>query len=554
MIIFNTVRKSGQTRDPRIVHIDEWQSLADKHREDVLGTNFFEDTKSLFTMSQNQVAPRFRPAVSIPELQMMCMKEANDLSEFQPQAYIYNQTSDKRVESIETAFRAQWNRMFIPFHLLFAFVAMEFMGTGFLHFGIDPFARNGRGQMWTKWRESKSVHSDPNADYTCNWSFLIVDDWVHLDEVKRRFPERAKFLPKSPGRPQDVRSDTAGSGFQLPPGPWTAMPPFSGLSSAMRGSASRVRTCYALDYSREMIGELPADPDVPARYRWKYPRGRVVVDCEDVVLADGQCPFRKMPLVPVWATPPLYGTWAIPPTRYTIGLQNLAERLYSQTFENFYRLNNGIWLLPAAAQIEQGKFGGIPGEKCTYEGNQPPTLVTPPAFPQGSLDFPERLLTKQKELHGFTQARQGNPGSGNLSAELFDAAVLRGQSMTQLRGRLASMSVLQLTELIVYTMMEFMPSQKMAWKDGSEFSLVNYEQPKDGVEDYEMFLDDGSFHVKSQAIVSKIAENLMARGQLPVGTGLEMLGYPNADKVQKDLQTQQALTAVSTVVEGRGKK
>jgi len=555
MIVFSTQRKSAPTRDPRIVHIEEWQNLADRKRDDALGTSFFEETKTLFTLSDNPVAPRFRPAVRLPELQMMCMKEANDLSEYQPQAYIYNQTSDKRVESIEQAFKAQWNRMFIPYHLLFSFVAMEFMGTGFLHFGINPFARNNRGEMWVKWRESRSVHSDPNADYTCNWSFIIVDDWVHLDEIKRRYPERAKWLPKEASRPQDVqRTDEASSGFRLPPGPWQQMPPFAGIGSAQRGSASRLRTTYFLDYSREMIGEMPKNPDELARYKWTYPRGRVIVDAEDVCLADGQCPFRKFPLVPVWATPPLYGTWAVPPTRYSVSLQNLAERLYSQTFENFYRMNNGIWLLPESAQIDQGKFGGIPGEKATYQGSQPPQCVTPPAFPSTAIEFPERLMTKQKELHGFTQARQGNPGSGNLSAELFDAAVLRGQSMTQLRGRLASKAVLDLTELIVYSMMEFMPSQKMAYKEGAKFSVVDYNQPDESLENYEMFLDDGSFHVKSQAVVSKIAEALMTRGQIPVGTGLEMLGYPDADKVQQAQQTQQALAAVTAVSEGKAKK
>lgn len=555
MIIFsNTQRKSAPDRDPRIVHIDEWQQLADKKRDDALGTNFFEDTKTFFSLSENQTAPRFRPAVRMPELQMMCMKEANDLSEFQPQAYIYSYKNDSRVDSLEKAFHAQWNEMFVPYHLLFAFVASQFMGTGFLHFGIDPFAKNGRGQMWTKWRDSKSVHCDPNTDYTCNWSFLIVDDWLHLDEIKRRFPERAKFLPRqSTNSPKDVRNDEGTSGFRLPDGPWRAMPPFNNISSA-RGMASRLRTTYCLDYSRDLIGELPTDPDQLAKYKWKYPRGRVLIDCEDVVLADGQCPFRRFPLIPVWATPPLYGTWAVPPTRYSESIQSLAEKMYSQTFENFYRLNNGIWLIPESAGIEQGKFGGIPGEKSTYEGDKPPTLVPPPAFPSSAIDFPEKLLQKQKELHGFTQARQGNPGSGNLSADLFDSAVLRGQSMTQLRGRLASAAVLDLSKLMAFTMLEFMPSQKMPLKDGSKFEVVDYQQPQEDLDEFEMFLDDGSFHVKSQAVISKIAETLMQKGQLPVGTGLEMIGYPNSDKVEQDLKEQQALAAVAAVSSGKGGK
>lgn len=554
MIVFPTTqRKSAPVRDPRIIHIDQWQQLADKNREDKLGTSFFDDMQTFYCLNNTQIAPRFRPAVRLPELQMLCMREANDLSEFQPQAYIYNQKDNDRVSDLEQAFKAQWSSMFVPYHLLFAFVASQFQGTGFLQFGIDPYARGGKGKMWVKWRDSRSVHTDPNADYTCNWSFVSVDDWVHLDEIKRRFPEKAHLLPRtSTNIPRDVRNDQGSSGFRLPDGPWKEMPPFSNLSSA-RGSASRLRTTYFLDYSRELIGEMPEDPRA-AKYRWIYPRGRVIIDSEDVVLADGQCPFRKFPIIPVWATPPLYGTWAVPPTRYTESLQDLAERIYSQTYENMYRLNNGIWMIPSGANIEQGKFGGIPGEKCTFEGNQAPQMVTPPAFPDSATKMPELLLQKQKDIHGFNQARQGNPGDGNLSSDLFNAAVLRGQGMTQLRGRLASNSVLELSMLIAYTMMELMPDQKMALKDGSKFSVVDYKQPEGSLDDYEMFLDDGSFHVKSQAVVQKIAEALGTKGLLPPDLLLEMLGYPEADKIGKEIKERQALAAVTAVTDGTGKK
>lgn len=555
MIIFSPgTRKSAPDRDPRLVHIDEWQQLADKKRDDALGTNFFEDTREFYNLSNSQVAPRFRPAVRMPELQMLCMREANDLSEFQPQAYIYSMASAERDDTLEKGFKAQWNEMFVPYHLLFAFVASQFQGTGYLQFGIDPYAKNGQGKMWTKWRDSKYCHPDPNSDYTCNWSYFIVDDYLHLDEIKRRYPERAKWLPRqSTNTPKDVRSESGASGFRLPDGPWQAMPPFNNISAA-RGNASRLRTTFCLDYSRELIGELPTDPSIPARYRWKYPRGRVVIDCEDVVLADGQIPFQIFPLVPFWATPPLFGPWAVPPTRYTSSLQDLAERLYSQTYENFYRLNNGIWFIPETANISQGDFGGVPGEKQTYSGTQAPSCVTPPAFPDSATKLPEILLQKQKDLHGFTQARQGNPGDGNISPDLFDAAVLRGQGMTQLRGRLASASVLRLSQLIAYSMIEYMPSQKMPFKDGGKFEVINYQQPSAGPENYEMYLDDGSFHVKSQAIVARIAEQLMLRGGLTPKTGLEMIGFPNAEKVGQEEAEQKGLAVVEAALTGRGGK
>jgi hypothetical protein len=556
MIVFQTSRKDAPVRDVRLRHIDEWQALADRKRDDALGVNFFEDIRTFFHLADPQMAPRFRPSISIPELQILCMKEGNDLSEFSPVTYIYNSKGSQ--DDFQKSFKAQWQSMKVPYHLLFSFVASQFQGTGFLYFGIDPFARNGKGRMWTKWLNSRQVHLDPNADYTCNWSFAIIDEYVHLDEIKRRFPEKAHLLPKvSSNAPADGRGEQSQSGFQTPPGPWEAMPPFQGLSGSARGGASRLRTCIFKDYSRSVDGGIPPDPK-DTKYKWLYPRGRIIMDAEDVVLADGAMPLRRVPLFPIWATPPLYGTWAVPPMKYTKSLQDLAERTYSQTFENFYRMNNGVWFIPAGSGIELGKFGGIPGEREVYEGDKPPTCVTPPAFPESSLKFPEQLLQKQRDLHGYNQARQGDPGSGNLSVDLFDAAVLRGQSMTQLRGRLASAAIEDFSELVVLTMLEYMPEQRMLWKDGGKVEEIKYRPPnRDEIDDMELLIDAGSFHVKSQAAIGKIAEQLMARGIIPPGEGLEMIGYPDAEKVQKRIDESQALaavTAVSTGSGGKGKK
>lgn len=553
-----TRKNAAAPRDPRIEHIDEWQSLADKKREDALGPNYFENAKTFFQLKDQPQAPRFRPGVQIPELQVMCMREANDLSEYQPKAYIYSHKRNERVQTIEQGFQSQWDSMFVVYHLLFAQMWAQFCGTGFLQYGIDPYARGGRGQMWSYARNPATVHTDPAADYRCNWSYVILEDWVHLDEMKRQFPERARFLPETPtnvakggGRPDDTSS-----GFKLPPGPFQAMPPFNGIMNA-RGGVTRRRTTYCLDYSRELIGELPTIGDNGrASYRWQYPRGRVMVDCEGVVLADGANPYRGFPIVPVWATPPLYGTWAVPPPRYSENLQALAEKFYSQTYENFYRMNNGVWMIPVTAQIASGKFGGIPGELCYYEGNQPPTCVTPPAFPASSLQFPEKLLEKQRQLQGNTQARQGNPGDGNISPELFDAAVLRSQGMTQLRGRLGSAAVLEFSKQVTFAMMEYLPDQKMPVKIDGGFQVVDYKRPADhDLDDFEMTLDDGSFHMKSQAVVSKLAEALMTKGVIPVAEGLKMIGYPDAAKVGEAQQTQAALAATTAVLTGKpGKK
>lgn len=555
MIDLRTSSKSKPEQDPRVRHLDEWQQLSERKREDAYGKNFYEDTKNFFCMADNIISPRFRPAVNIPELQMLCMREANDLSEFQPTCYIWNRTANKRVDEIEKGFRAAWNQAAVPYHILFANIWAQFAGTGILQYGLDPFARGGKGQMWVKSRDPRTFHCDVATDYTLNWSWTMAEDYMHIEEVRARFPERGKFLPKYPtNSTKDIRGEDSQTGFRLPDGPFQSMPPFNNVSTR-RGLTSRVRIAFFKDYTREAAG--PAGPDGLPPMKWKYPGGRMMVECEGVILVDGPNPYPncKFPFAPIWATPPLYGIWAVPPTRYTSQLQNLAERTYSQTYENFYRLNNGVWFIPQATGIKQSDFGGVPGEKQMYDGDKPPTLVSPPAFPESAVKLPDILLQKQRELHGFNQSRQGDPGAGNISVDLFDASVLRGQGMTQLRGRLASQGIYELGSGMCYTMMDLLPDQVLPTKTEQGFETVDWKKPGDPSA-HEMFLDVGAFHTQSQVVVRKIAGDLMAKGAIPLEVGLEMLGFPNAEKIGKEAKENAALAAVTnaTSSSGGGKK
>jgi len=552
MLDLKTSVKSKPAQDPRVRHIDEWQQLSERKREEALGKNFYEDNKAFFTMSENIVAPRYRPAVQIPELQMMCMREANDLSEFQPTVYIYSNAANKREETIEKAFHAQWNETAVPYHLLFANIWAQYCGTGFLQHGLDPRARNGNGKMWVKSRDPRTVHIDPAADYTCNWSYVILEDYMHLEMVKQRYPEKAKFLPKYPtNSSRDIRGQESQSGFRLPDGPFQSMPPFNSVG-VRTGMTTRVRTIFCEDYTREIVGEPM--PEQEPKMRWKYPGGRMLVECEGVILVDGPNPFPHgvFPIVPVWATPPLYGIWAVPPVRYTINLQNLAEKFYSQTYENAYRLNNGIWFIPESSEIKQSDFGGVPGEKQTYKGDKVPTFVSPPSFPDSTVKMPDILLQKQRELQGFNDSRRGEAGQGNVSVDLFDASVMRSQGMTQLRGRMASQSVSRLAMGMTYTMIEYLPDQVIPYKDNAGFQTLEWKKPED--KDPTLFLDPGAFHTQSQAVVRRVAADLMNKGILPLAEGLELIGFPNAQRIAKEADERAALAATTAAMGGTGKK
>ena len=77
--------------DPRIRSIDELQRIATESRDDFLGDDWANEAKRFYSMEGLLgKAPSFRPQVQIPQLQMLSVSEATDLTDSSPKVYIYN--------------------------------------------------------------------------------------------------------------------------------------------------------------------------------------------------------------------------------------------------------------------------------------------------------------------------------------------------------------------------------------------------------------------------------------------------------------------------------
>jgi len=478
------------------------------------------------------------------------MHEANDLSETSPRPYIVNNGSGKRDEDREKALQATWRTAQVNYHAMFTTLMSLFSGMCPMQIGYDPDARQGRGSVWAKMRDPRTFDCDPAADYTCNWSYVIFEDRMHLEEVRQRWPQTStQVKPRTSGRSQSPMMGDSAYGVDMPAGPMSMMPGLPSRQGIPSDNRVRVRWCYCNDYTREKVEDhtLPSGSIVPADFAWKYPNGRLIVECEGWTLQDGDNPFplKMFPAVPFWSTLPLYGVWAVPAIRYSKEIQNVAERLYTGMFENAVRLNNGVWFIDERTGIDPESFGGMPGEVQVINANSPvPEMRFPQQMPQHMVGLPQLLLDKQKELQGFTDARAGKPGAGNISPELFDSSVIRSQGVTQLRGRLNALSFQRIGELIFYTMLRFAPSQSMFMKTSQGYESVRW-QATNRPDQYDFELDDASILPFSQAMLRKMAPELRKAGLLDVHTTLDTLEFPDAEKIASNIEQEQALMALA---------
>lgn len=568
-----TTRRSGESSDisPLSRHIDEWQRLSAEQRDKILGQDYLQSIQEFYMLSDSASSasvPTFRPAIRIPELQTLMLYEANDLSESSPRVYITNQSTGAQEEDREKTFQAEWKRARVNYHAMFAMLWSLFGGLGVLQIGLNPEARGGRGMLWAKARNPATYYPDPTTDYDLDRSYEILEDYLHLDEIRRRWPlTSAGLRPRPTSTPKYSLFGPGSTGLTMPDGPMQSIGGIPSNKAVPFDTRLRVRYCYCQDYTRiakkveakKLPGGEITDPDKnraddSSDLEWKYPNGRLIIECEGRILSDGDnwCPLGMFPTVPFWSMPPLFGIWSVPATRYSVTLQSVAERLTTQVFENAIRLNNGVWFVHSNTGIDVEAFGGIPGEVCVINPqSSAPTCVYPnSSMPAHMTQFPAQLLDRQKALQGFTPARSGQPGAGNLSPELYDESVLRAQGLTQLRGRLSAVSFQQFSELWFYTMCRFYTQRRVnliATDEGRkpvEWKPLDYLM-QGRPDAYDVEVDEASIQPLSQTVLRKMAPELMKAKILSVRRGLNMLNFPHAEEIAQEHEQEMALEALS---------
>src|SRR5581483_5890869 len=318
-----------------------------------------------------------------------------------------------------------------------------------------------------------------------------------------------------------------------------------------------VRYCFCYDSTEQSVREsagssFNTSSVIPAGFQRRYPHGRMIVDSEGIVLFDDDnpFPFSEFPIIRITSMPTLYGFWGVPPQRYSRDLQNLAGRMYTQVFENAVRLNNGVWFINEVAGVDPANFGGIPAEvqivnSQTQQGHI--DLKVPPAFPQHFLEYPELLLQKQRTLQGFTPARSGEPGSGNISPNLFDSSIYQSQFLTRMRSRLMAEPLQRLAEIMFYTMLTYMTdSRTFPAFNEADIDEVRWEgDPNANIADHLIELDPNSIEAVSAKALRQMVPMLRQQGLIDARTGLELMGIPGADEIADNIENEQKLAALA---------
>ena len=544
--------------------IDQLWRISSLERDKQLGENWVSDMREYYSLGNAYSGPSvsYRPRIKLPEFQFLSMCEATDLTNDTPKVFI--SVNGDRDEKREKAFEAAWKLGSFGNRIFDAVFWSQYVNPSWLQVGFDPNARAGKGMVWMRSRDPESVFPDPHGKNDKDWSYVGWEDWYYLDEIRRMWPEKGYDVKGGEGYDDEneavgLEGSRSGLNLDLPPGSLRFDPP-EGFENARRGPRCRVRFLMVRDYAREVIEQIAGHQEGEAMklvvepiMKWKFPNGRFLVECNSVILSDGpnfwprlpEDEFGTFPMCGVWSMPHLESIWGPSPVRYSRGAQDTAERAWTQLLENMIRVNNAQTFIPKDANIDIDAYGGLPAEVQVYDGDKPPTLVWPSPIPQHMTQIPELLLQKVQRYQGFSQQRQGNPGAGNVSTDLYDASVFQSEALTRMKARMLSETYQRITRIIFYAMVAFKTTpDQMQPKMSAKTDACIWNPIPTGAE-CELSVDTTSIQALSKNALKSLVMALSKGGLLPTKFIFETLELPNADQLADDSQKQLELAALA---------
>src|SRR5882762_4656944 len=261
-LTIRTERKSSPNyqEDPRARCIDELQRISRASRNDFLGDDWAENARKFYNVEGIVgKVPSFRPQVQIPQLQVLSITEATELTDISPKVYIYDKGNGQVDAARSRSFQEEWKSLWVNHHLMFASLWAQFTGIGWLQFGYDPFLDLGFGSNWCRSISPDHLDVDPGAQCRSDSTYMVKEDRLYPDQVTYYWPETGSGLEAeaiSPGlgaRNSPASVGTLPPKMRFPEGPMRQFDgPTEGESVEADGRL-RVRYLFIDDRTVELV-------------------------------------------------------------------------------------------------------------------------------------------------------------------------------------------------------------------------------------------------------------------------------------------------------------
>jgi hypothetical protein len=242
---------------------------------------------------------------------------------------------------------------------------------------------------------SFAMHTEPYLLTPSHANWLVEERYRPIEWVERNFPEYADYVPMGSPISGTGRGRRGLIDFSSP----------AGLFAATDNKAIQ-NYCF--------VREKWAKPSID------YPKGRLIIAIEDMIVRNGDnpCPDHELPYR--WfRSQPVPGTaWADCNVTHMISPQKDLNRLVSQHIEHIVLTGRAKVMEHSTNKLQDGAFRTEIGDTILWNGISEPHYLVPPPMPN---DLSEEVLRCSQHFDSITG--QYGPARGQYQGKMSGRAI-----------------------------------------------------------------------------------------------------------------------------------
>lgn len=261
-----------------------------------------------------------------------------------------------------------------------------------------------------------NLFPDPLATNVDDAEYIIYADYIHVNKLKAKYPDKAEKLIGSDVIYSELVNDRD--------------------RDAKIDNQVLVLEVWCRDYTTIDVEEVDKDGEPITKKKRKYPNGRVIITAPllDLVLEDKKNPYEsgRFPFFLFKDIDVPFQFWGEGEVKWLLSPQKQANDLYDQIIDNAKSTANMQWIVDKNAGIPKGELTNRPGLIIRKNPGTDVHRESPPSMPMYVPQMIDTLKADIEVISGIHDVTRGQTPSGVQSA----AAIVALQEAAQTRIRL----------------------------------------------------------------------------------------------------------------------
>jgi hypothetical protein len=434
----------------------------------------------------------------------------------------------------------------------------QIVGGVFSNTMFDPSLDDGMGDITVVCGDPRVYKVDPfvlrSYDVGQKAEYIISESCPPTSMLWQQFPEFKEVIKPTFTAKDDKADD--GKSFT------------SKVMEIFRGKKQHEATKYAIDrtlkkeyWIRDRTEEEKEEEDETTYERRKrnlpkYPGGRHIIRCGNIIVVDGPNPYwdGRFPIDMV--------SWHFDPTSpFGYGeveslksMQETYNKIAAVIVENALMLSNGIWVMDEEAVENPESLVNKPGARIVKrqgsDVHREPGIPLPPHL----FNLETYLETQMEKTSGMVDVTQGKRPEQVTSGIAIEGLQLAAQATVRLKARSIENLIQQVGQKLISRIFQFYNSDRLLYIFGDNekyrayrfvrSELINKYGQGNNIEkafrDFVFKVVPGSSLAMAKIQKIMFAITLANMGRITNENLLEVIEWPNKEKVLRDLEEERA--------------